>query len=133
MKLAAVIYGGSLSPHALKPIGQGGSAYERCLHFIRSLPGLQRAVVAEGALSLPDGGFPMHRREAWNFDNVLEEMAAVGQDADAVLLVWADEPFLDRELAAKMIEDFRRYRAEYGFADGYPSGLATEILSPRVI
>jgi len=133
MKLAAVIYGGSLSSHALKPIGQGGSAYERCLHFVRSLPGLQRAVVAEGALSLPDGEFPRHRREAWNFDQVLEEMAAVGRDADAVLLVWADEPFLDGKLAAKMIEDFRRYRAEYGFADGYPGGLAAELLAPRVI
>jgi spiro-SPASM protein len=133
MKLAAVIYAGSLSPHALRPIGTEGCAYDRCQTFVKSLPGLEKAVVAEGSLSLPGGGFPRHRRESWTFDNVLEEMAAVGQDADAVLLVWADEPFLDRELAAKMIEDFRRYRAEYGFADGYPSGLATEILSPRVI
>ncbi len=89
--------------------------------------------MAEGALSLPDGGFPRRRRESWTFDDVLAQMAAVGEGMDAVLLAWADEPFLDRELARKMIEDFRRYRAEYGFADGYPGGLAAELLSPRVI
>ena len=133
MKLAAVIYAGSLSPHALLPIGAGGSAYERCLGFVRSLPGLEGAVVAEGGLRLPEGAFPKRHRESWTFDQVLEEMADIGQGADAVLLAWADEPFLDPVLAAKMLEDFRRYRAEYGFADGYPSGLAAEILAPRLI
>jgi spiro-SPASM protein len=133
MKLAAVIYAGSLSPHALVPIGAGGSAYERCLEFVRRLPGLGRAVVAEGSLRLPEGAFPKRHRESWTFDQVLEEMADIGQGADAVLLAWADEPFLDPLLAAKMLEDFRRYRAEYGFADGYPGGLAAEILAPRLI
>ena len=133
MKLAAVLYAGSLSPHALRSIDGGGSAYERSLDFIRSLPGLERAVVAEGSLALPDSGFPRRRRESWTFDDVLAEMAIVGEGADAVLLAWADEPFLDRDLARKMIEDFRRYRAEYGFADGYPGGLAAELLAPRVI
>ncbi len=133
MKLAAVIYAGSLSPHALKPIAGGDSAYERCLGFVRRLPGLERAVVAEGMLALPEGGFPKVRRERWTLDLLLEEMAAVGQGVDAVLLAWADQPFLDSVLAAKMLEDFRRYRAEYGFADGYPVGLSAELLSPRVI
>jgi spiro-SPASM protein len=133
MKLAAVIYAGSLSPHALKPIGGGGSAYDRCLDFVRSLPGLEKAVVAEGRLALSDGTFPKVRREAWTIDLLLEQMAAVGQGADAVLLAFADEPFLDSGLAAKMLEDFRRYRAEYCFADGYPIGLAAEILAPRAI
>ncbi len=133
MKLAAVLYAGSLSPQALRPVGGGGSAYERSLDFIRSLPGLERAVIAEGALALPDGGFPKRRRESWSFDDVLAQMAEAGEGVDAVLLAWADEPFLDRGLASKMIEDFRRYRAEYGFADGYPVGLSAELLSPRVI
>jgi spiro-SPASM protein len=133
MKLAVVIYAGSLSPHALEPIGGGPSAYERCLGFVRRLPGFERAVVAEGKLPLPEGGFPKLRHEAWTLDLLLAEMASVGAGVDAVVLVWADEPFLDDVLAAKMLEDFRRYRAEYGFADGYPVGLATEILAPRVI
>jgi spiro-SPASM protein len=133
MKLAAVIYAGSLSPQAFAPIAGGKSAYERCLDFVGSLPGLERAVVAEGALALPEGRFPKVRREDWSLGLLLDEMAAAGQGADAVFLAWADEPFLDLRLAGKMLDDFRRYRAEYAFADGYPVGLSGEILAPRVI
>jgi spiro-SPASM protein len=140
MKLAAFIYAGSLSPQALEPIKGGSSAYERCLEFVSRLPGLERTVVAEGKRALPEGrpGLPLGRfakvrREAWDLDLLLAEMAEAGQGADAVLLAWADEPFLDSSLAAKMLEDFRRYRAEYGFADGYPVGLAAEIVAPRVL
>jgi spiro-SPASM protein len=133
MKVAAVIYAGSLSPYALQSIGGGPSAYDRCLAFVRGLPGLERFVVAEGRVTLPEGAEPRVRREAWTFDLLLEEMEKVGQGTDAVLLAWADEPFLDPGLAASMLEDFRRYRAEYGFADGYPVGLSAEILAPRVI
>jgi spiro-SPASM protein len=140
MKLAAFVYAGSLSPYALEPINGGGSAYERCLEFVGRLPGLERAVVAEGPLALPDtssvpgqGTFVRLRRDAWDLDLLLAEMARAGEGVDAVLLAWADEPFLDSRLAAKMLEDFRRYRAEYGFADGYPLGLAAEIVSPRVL
>jgi spiro-SPASM protein len=133
MKLAAVIYAGSLSSHALEPIGGGPSAYDRCLGFVSRLPGLERAVVAEGKLSLPEGKYPKVRHEGWTLDLLLAAMASAGEGADAVLLAWADEPFLDDALAAKMLEDFRRYRAEYGFADGYPIGLAAEIVAPRAI
>jgi spiro-SPASM protein len=140
MKLAAFIYAGSLSPYALEPIYGGGSAYERCLEFVSRLPGLERTMVAEGPLALPEtapglalGSFTKLRREAWNLDFLLAGMAEAGEGVDAVLLAWADEPFLDSSLAAKMLEDFRRYRADYGFADGYPVGLAAEIVAPRVL
>jgi spiro-SPASM protein len=133
MKLAAVIYAGSLSSHALRPIGESPSAYERCLGFVGRLPGLERAVIAEGGLAIPEGPYPRVRNQAWTIDLLLEEMGRIGEGMDAVLLAWADEPFLDAGLAAKMLGDFRRYRAEYGFADGYPLGLAAEILAPRAV
>ena len=133
MKIAAVIYAGSLSQRALAPIDGKASAYERCLDFVGGLPGLERTLVVEGLVALPEGACPKVRRELWTLDLLLEQMAEAGQGMDAVLLAWGDEPFLDEALARKMLEDFRRYRAEYGFADGYPLGLAAEILSPRVI
>jgi len=140
MKLAAFIYAGALSPQALESINGGASALQRCLEFVGRLPGLERTVIAEGKLVLPEmklspagRALTIVRREDWNLDSLLAEMAAAGQEVDAVLLAWADEPFLDSALAAKMLEDFRRYRAEYGFADGYPLGLAAEIVSPRVL
>ncbi|HTX74409.1 MAG TPA: spiro-SPASM protein, partial [Rectinemataceae bacterium] len=56
-----------------------------------------------------------------------------GEGMDAVFFLWADQPLLDPRLAQSMLESFRRYRAEYCFADGYPVGLAAEILSPRIV
>ena len=139
MKIAAFINAGSLSPYALEPLAGGDSAFERSLDFVSGLPGLERTVVAQGSRALPKprsglalGEYSVVARADWSFDHMLGDGRA-GEGLDAVLLAWADEPFLDRELAGKMIEDFRRYRAEYGFADGYPGGLSAELLSPRAI
>jgi spiro-SPASM protein len=136
MRTAAFVYAGSLSRHALEPLAGGASAFERCLSFISALPGLERAVVAEGALSLPPlppGPYAVVRRDSWTVDALLAEMALAAKDVDALFFAWGDEPFLDAALAGRMLEDFRKYRAEYGFADGYPVGLSAEILAPRAI
>ena len=45
----------------------------------------------------------------------------------------ADAPLFDPALAARMLADFFRYRAEYYFADGYPVGVAPEIVHPRIL
>ncbi len=133
MKTAALIYSGSLTQRALDPLAGGASAYRRCLDFAAALPGLERGLVLEGSTLLPDGPFPRERREAWSLDAVLGKLGDLGEGLDAVFFFWADQPFLDTHLALRMLDNFRRYRAQYGFADGYPLGLATEILSPRIV
>jgi spiro-SPASM protein len=140
MRIAAFVYAGSLRPQALEPLVGGKSAYERSLAFASSLPGLERLVIAcrentdvGGDVALPEGPFPKVRRGVWTVDALLEELGKAGEGLDAVFLLWGDEPFLDSALAARMLDNFRRYRAEYGFADGYPVGLAAEIVSPRII
>jgi len=133
MRTAAFIYAGSLSRHALESVNGGSSAFERCLAFVGGLPGLERAVVAEGALALPPGPYAVVHRDSWTVDSLLSEMALAAKGVDALFFAWGDEPFLDAALAGRMLEDFRKYRAEYGFADGYPVGLSAEILAPRVL
>jgi spiro-SPASM protein len=56
-----------------------------------------------------------------------------GGEVDALVLMTADELFLDAELSSRLLDDFRRYRADYAFADGYPVGLAVEVLHPRIL
>jgi len=133
MRTAALVYAGSQRPEALAPLAGGKSAYERCLAFAAGLPGVERILVAEGALPLPESPHPRAKRESWTLDSILEEIGRLGEGLDAVFFFWADQPFLDPGLAARMLDNFRRYRAEYGYADGFPGGLATEILSPRIV
>jgi spiro-SPASM protein len=97
------------------------------------LSSLERILVAEGKVGLPRGDVGRIREDEWTVDSLLSGMEKAGEGMDAVLLAWADEPFLDPALAEKMLGDFKRYRAEYCFADGYPVGLAAEIVSPRVL
>ncbi|MGO8695945.1 MAG: spiro-SPASM protein [Rectinemataceae bacterium] len=133
MKLAALVYAGSLSRYALQPLGGESSAYDRSLAFAAALPGLENILVAEGAVALPQGPQKRLRRELWTVDSILEALAEAGEGMDAVAFLWADQPFLDPDLAERMLESYHRYRAEYCFADGYPIGLAMEILAPRII
>ena len=151
MRTAAVVYAGSLSESARKPLAGGGSAYARVLDFVRELPGFEGALVLStpGSGDLPagqaSGRLRLETREAFSLSSILEAAegyAASFQEAgggegrgglDALVFVRADEPLLDRSLAARMLENFRRYRADYSFADGYPLGLASEILHPRAL
>ena len=46
---------------------------------------------------------------------------------------FADCPFLDSELAARMHANHVRYWADYTFADGYPYGVTPEILTRETV
>jgi spiro-SPASM protein len=133
MKTAALVYAGSLSRHAVDSLNGGPSAFERCIEAVRSLPGLERILVAGGGCALPSGPYHLVRRDRWNLDALFETMAEAAVGVDALVFTWADQPFIDVGLACRMLEVFGKYRAEYEFADGYPLGLAVEILAPRSI
>lgn len=64
--------------------------------------------------------------------DALQRAVSEHDECDTVLYCHIDAPFLDLELCRSMIADHRRYVAEYSFADGYPSGLAPELLAPSV-
>jgi len=142
MRTAAIILAGSVSPHALEPLGGGESAYSRVLSFVGGLPGLAGALVLSGGTGLPDGTWPVVRRDSWTVKSILEEassyverLSAPGQGGpvDALVFAFGDEPFLDPALARRILSDYGRYRADYAFADGYPEGLAIEALHPRIL
>ena len=67
----------------------------------------------------------------WNTSLLLKEMAARAdaEHADFVVYTSADSPFLDEELTKQVIDCHTKYLAEYTFADGYPSGLAPEVIN----
>ena len=64
---------------------------------------------------------------------LLGALARLAEGADNLFYFFADCPLLDSGLASRMLENHRRYYADYTFADGYPLGLAVEILRPGAL
>ncbi len=56
------------------------------------------------------------------------DQALQTNNADYAIFAWADCPFLNKELTNTLIEYHETYRAEYTFAEGYPYGLAPELI-----
>jgi spiro-SPASM protein len=72
----------------------------------------------------------VERRPSWTKKALLDALAAHAAGCDLTYFAWADCPFLDGALAARLAERHLRYAAEYSYADGWPYGLAPELLSP---
>ncbi len=69
-------------------------------------------------------------KEKTNLILLLEKMLEILEKnkADYAIFAWADCPFLNKGISDKLIEYHETYKAEYTFAEGFPYGLAPEII-----
>jgi len=150
----AVVNMVNISPLAYQPVFGGPSAFERVILWTASIPEIAGVVLLAGSdTELPGNALeiqkasaahspaPMRviRRSNWS-DKVLIEalgiaaQGGIGPDekeitVDALFHVWGDSPLIDSELSGKLWDLHYKYKADYTFADGYPLGVAPEILS----
>ncbi|MDC7234127.1 MAG: spiro-SPASM protein [Spirochaetales bacterium] len=66
-------------------------------------------------------------------DFLLESMYRNAEGYDNCFYCFGDTPFLDINLVKRMYDNHLRYFADYSFADGYPFGLAAEIIRPYTL
>ena len=133
MKNIAVINGIGLRDLAFRPLGDGLSSFERALEFARSLPDVDERVLLLKRPLDRETGCRTVIRESWSVGDLLAELAKAGEGHEDIFYFFADCPYLDREIAARMHVNHRRYWADYTFADGYPYGLAPEILARETV
>jgi spiro-SPASM protein len=129
----AIINGIDLRAQAFRPLLNGQSSFSRALDFGRSLPGVSQIIVflSQPAV-LPEGARSV-LRPSWTVAEFLSEMTVVAEGCDVVFYFFADCPFLDAGLAARMHANHVRYWADYTFADGYPFGITPEIFSRETL
>ncbi|MDR3122299.1 MAG: spiro-SPASM protein [Treponema sp.] len=133
MNALAVLYGGSLSPEAFAPVFSGKTALARALERAAAFPGVSSAILlGKDGEAYPDlpGGTRVVSRPAWTKKLLLQTLSELSAGYDLAYVAWADCPLLDPALAGRVAERHLRYAAEYSYADGWPYGLAPEILSP---
>ncbi len=141
------IHAVGLTPNALEqrlPLeGRNGEyvpAFQYLLEKMHSLRGLTRTVVLtdlqkDDLAPYWDQDYgSIEYRPRWNAAELLRVMQAeIAAEPDSeeeshLYLLWGDAPLLDTGLAEKMYSNHCRYFSDYTFADGYPRGLAPEIL-----
>jgi spiro-SPASM protein len=132
MNAIAVLYAAELNAYAYELVLSDKHALSLALERATAFPGVRRVVLlaAEGdAIHVPES-CEIITAHVWTVKLLLETLAAVSTGTDLVYFAWADCPFLDPELAGKIADRHIKYRAEYSYADGWPYGLAPEIIAP---
>jgi spiro-SPASM protein len=138
MNTLAVLYGGSLSETAFENVFSGRNAVELALDRAGSFPGVKKTVLlteenAENekiSAALARGPFERIAQPVWTKKKLLDTLADISQGFDLTYYSWADYPLLDPVLAGAIGDRHTRYGAEYSYADGWPDGLAPELLAP---
>ena len=136
MNALLILYAGSLSGEAFEPLLNGKNSIELAAGQAKKFPAVEKTVLlaSGGDFSFLDG-VQIEQRDTWTKRSLLEKIAELQHNEgangyDCAYFAFADCPFLDPALASPMIERHLKYAAEYSYADGFPFGLAPEILSP---
>lgn len=132
MRISCLVNAVNISPYALMPVCKSETAFGKVLAYVGAVPGIEKMTVLcnpEAELpTLPPGAERQTLR-----GELLDAMIRAAEGFDALLYVYGDCPMLDTALTERMLENHKRYFAEYTFADGYPYGLAPEILKPGIL
>ncbi|MDR2865431.1 MAG: spiro-SPASM protein [Spirochaetaceae bacterium] len=137
MKACALLYGGGLNKYAFEDLGDGNNSFVLALRKTIAFKGVTKVILLvsndfnENLLPADVKEIELVRRETWNTNDFLQEIVRAGKNLDLIYVAWADTPFLDPQLAEKLEARHSRYAAEYSYADGWPVGLAPELLSPK--
>ncbi len=118
----------SLAPQAGEDLGRGESTLDRVRRFAAAIPQIDAVCVLSDREESPIPGARLVSRPRWTVRDLLAALEEQAQGREHLLYFYADCPYLDAGIAAEMIADHLRYFADYSFADGYPYGLAPEIL-----
>jgi len=125
-----------MTGHASENVFNGKNALQMALDQASRFPGVEKTVLFASSDSDYSNltGVQIEKRDnsavPWTKKSVLERISELQADFDLIYFVFADCPFLDPSLAGAIADRHMRYAAEYSYADGWPYGLAPEILSP---
>ena len=137
MKNLVVLYCGGLTAHAFEKVFDGKSAFEKVLDWAEEFRTkiilfTKTDSLAEKEISsiLAASELEILSRPDWSKSLFISEISSClkKQDCNVAVVAWGDTPFLNKSLSDQLLEMHEKYAAEYSFADGFPAGLAPEII-----
>lgn len=143
MKNLVILYGGDLTRHAFEKSFGGFSAFERVLDWAARLGssivllakngspvGAELASFCDSAANIQ-----LITKDFWTKADFIAQIASSlkEHDAGSAIVSHADTPFLNERLTRDLLEMHEKYAAEYSFADGFPYGLAPELIEAGTV
>jgi len=132
MNALLVLYAPPGLTNYLETLFDGKNSLEMALERSRQFPSVGKTVLLAGpeeGVSACEG-VHIERKASWTVRDLLDALAVHSEGFDLTYFAWADCPFLDPELAKRLADRHLSYAAEYSYADGWPYGIAPELLSP---
>jgi spiro-SPASM protein len=131
MNTILILFGARLSEHAFEPLFEGKNAVQLTIEQAKKFPKVGKTVLL--ASTNDDfsflSGVEIEKRDNWTKRSLLERISELQTGFEHQYFAFADCPFLDPVLAGAILDRHTRYAAEYSYADGWPYGLAPEILT----
>lgn len=128
MENLVVINAIGLSPFTFENFGNGKSSFDMVIAYVRSLPGVHGYYIfTDGDITVPEE-FTVIRYLEWTVRLLLHELLRCMQGRQNIFYCYGDTPFLNPSITQRMFENHRKYFSHYSFADGYPYGMAPEII-----
>lgn len=140
MGTVVFIYAVGISDYALnEELRSGKTAFSAALETARSFPGVERLVLLTDRSPKDFEGIwpgdlgPVASKKYRVPSDIFETMREESGEAEHLFYIWGDTPLIDPELSRRMFSRHVKYFASYTFADGFPLGLAPEILRSDVL
>jgi len=131
MNTLVILYAGSLAKQAFESVINEKNAIELSLEQAKKFPGAGKIVLLTDENNDFSNltGIQVEKNANWTKRSLLEKISSLQTGFDCVFFAFADCPFLDPVLASSIADRHIKYAAEYSYADGFPYGLAPEIIS----
>ncbi len=137
MANTAVLNAVRLTPYAYARTLPGGkTALEMVCDFADSLPEIGEFVCCTDTREVQEilpGKWKVSFRDSWSMKDVLEVCRDTAGDAEHLFYFFGDCPLLDFETALEMYANHTKYFSQYTFGEGYPYGVAPEIIKTDIL
>lgn len=122
----------TLTNFAYKNLPGGESSFDSTLKIASHLPELNKIIVIAGPDFSQKGNFKIVHPAGSDMSDLITVFIDEAGDCENIFYFYGDTPLLDLLITERMFKNHLQYFASYTFADGYPQGLAPEILRTSV-
>ena len=122
-----------LTEFAFESLPGGESSFSSSIQIASKLPDIDKVIVLAPPDFSHEGEFSVVHPEGSEMKDLITVFLNETGKSENIFYFYGDTPLLDLSITERMFKNHLQYFASYTFADGYPYGIAPEILRKSVL